>query len=607
MSHHIDYVTAILRNEWARNDLIVRSGLTEETIDLARIELCNNAARIKSLLNHGNNERFVSSIKNNLPALLFWYDSSFVRVKLRIPRVSKKNKEGQKYEQPYQSENQLYFPPGEEIKFYDHKRKRIIEFVEGEKKALKLWQERKRQGSLDNYCIVGIPGVWGWSQNKQALPCLHDVPLFGRNVILSFDNDVITNPQVALARSQLCAFLRERGGTIYKRDLPFVADKMGVDDFLLEHTIDEFDELPTTIADDLVGYDISVVRYIEQIPHKDISWVVEGIISRGDINGIDGDSDIGKTTLIADIIRRATLGLLQPVIMENDHFHLVTTETTGKHRNVHPMNCLYCTTEGGASRLRQKYFSNIPANRLLVVDDLHNDRLRFPRDLQRLEAIILAYQIDLVVFDPIFGFISDCDTYRDSDIRDKVLTALQHIALKHNPAIVLLRHTVKSINQRNAQHAGQGSAAITASYRNQLSLGVMDDERWLTISKSNWHDVKFSCKYRIVPDDSSPLLNPSNGKLNICPVKVQWYDAIAAYINVYGGEKLDSAMGKLLEFAKTHKKNHFTTDDMKAIFGQNRYRKIIDRLVSQQKLTEYQGTHNRKGWRVETTEDMEGS
>ena len=65
-------------------------------------------------------------------------------------------------------------------------------------------------------CAISLNGVWAWRGKnvhggKTALPDWEGVALNDREVVLAFDSDVVSKPQVRLALTRLAQFLRSRG------------------------------------------------------------------------------------------------------------------------------------------------------------------------------------------------------------------------------------------------------------------------------------------------------------------------------------------------------------------------------------------------------------
>jgi P4 family phage/plasmid primase-like protien len=84
--------------------------------------------------------------------------------------------------------------------------------------------------------VITLTGVWNWRNQAGALGDWEDVPIKGRTVIVCFDSDAPTNPQVRNAMMRLVGWLRSKGAEKVKY-LP-VPEKVGdipvkgVDDYL---------------------------------------------------------------------------------------------------------------------------------------------------------------------------------------------------------------------------------------------------------------------------------------------------------------------------------------------------------------------------------------
>ena len=105
-----------------------------------------------------------------------------------------------------------------------------------------LWitEGMKKSDSLASlgYAVVGLTGVWNWRREDRTLAEWEDIPLHGRTVIVCFDADALTNPQVRHAMNRLVAWLRKKTGAAGKVYYLPVPDKVGetpvkgVDDYL---------------------------------------------------------------------------------------------------------------------------------------------------------------------------------------------------------------------------------------------------------------------------------------------------------------------------------------------------------------------------------------
>ena len=215
------------------------SGLTDETIRAAGIYSVTEPARLAAVLN------WTRVLNKMVPALVYPYigadgANGYARVKPDTPRTLQGGPI--RYESPKGQPNRIYVPAGTHCRLSDANEAMFI--TEGEKKTLALAQLGRS--------TIGLVGVYGWKEKgREALVAeLARVEWRGRNVLIVFDSDVQHNPQVLDAETRLAAHLRRRGACVKVVRLPDgPADaagnptKLGVDDFLVAHGEEAFQEL----------------------------------------------------------------------------------------------------------------------------------------------------------------------------------------------------------------------------------------------------------------------------------------------------------------------------------------------------------------------------
>jgi hypothetical protein len=140
-----------------------------------------------------------------------------------------------KYETPSRQRAGLDVPPGVAAELGDPSVPLWI--TEGAKKA--------HAGAIHGLCIVALVGVWSWrganaGGGKVALADWHDVALNGRRVIIAFDGDVARKEPVRKAARALGDYLAAmKGARPEYLWLPDTDEKTGLDDYLLDHGVDE--------------------------------------------------------------------------------------------------------------------------------------------------------------------------------------------------------------------------------------------------------------------------------------------------------------------------------------------------------------------------------
>jgi hypothetical protein len=144
-----------------------------------------------------------------------------------------------KYETPVGQRNGIDVPPGVGPLLDDP--------------AIQLWvtegAKKADAAAVRGLACVSLPGVWSWrgtnsNGGKTAVADWHDIALNGRKVVLAFDSDVVTKKAVAHALGELARYLESKGAAVAYCHLPHGEDgKTGLDDFLVEHEVEDLHRL----------------------------------------------------------------------------------------------------------------------------------------------------------------------------------------------------------------------------------------------------------------------------------------------------------------------------------------------------------------------------
>jgi hypothetical protein len=168
------------------------------------------------------------------PGILFpigtVYDALTYQYKADVPRLSVFDGRPIKYETCGGSRLVLHVP--RRVRRWLKVRTRKLWLTEGAKKTL--------AGAGAGLCIIGLMGVDGWVVKTQPntpsdpLPDWDEIELKARLVLVAFDSDVMTKPEVEWSRRRLTAFLRKRGATVVPVYIPNGSDgsKQGLDDYI---------------------------------------------------------------------------------------------------------------------------------------------------------------------------------------------------------------------------------------------------------------------------------------------------------------------------------------------------------------------------------------
>ena len=144
-----------------------------------------------------------------------------------------------KYESPFGAGNRLDCPPRCRKALGDPKTPLWI--TEGSKKADAL--------ASHGACAISLTGVWGFKGKNEfgGITILSDwdcIALKERVIYLAFDSDVVTKEPVRKALEHLGEYLMRKGARLSVVYLPQTgSQKVGIDDYLLEHSLEEAEKL----------------------------------------------------------------------------------------------------------------------------------------------------------------------------------------------------------------------------------------------------------------------------------------------------------------------------------------------------------------------------
>lgn len=327
-------------------------------------------------------------------------------------------------------------------------------------------------------CIIGLQGVYGWrgkneKGGKTALPDWEHIALNGRDVILAFDSDCMSKPQVRVALDRLAAFLRLRGAEVGYCLLPHLADgeKCGLDDFFATGgTYNEVcDFLTSTLPplpepeDDEPQPDL--VRLSDVHP-QEIGWLWPGWIPRRMMTILGGYGGDGKSTVVSSLIGAWTGGGRLP------------DGTPAPETNV----LMLAAEDDVAQAIRPRLdLHGADNDRVLVLrgskaEDGSPRWLDLRRDIAMMEGVVRSHEIGLVVIDPLSAYLPNADRNSEGDVRD-TLQPLLGLMERTGVAVVGIMHIGKSGDGRRAAQRLLGSTAFTALARSVIMLADLPDDQ----------------------------------------------------------------------------------------------------------------------------------
>jgi hypothetical protein len=205
-------------------------------------------------------------------------------------------------------------------------------------------------------------------------------------------------------------------------------------------------------------------------------WLWAGRIPLGKLTILDGDPDLGKSTLTLDLAARVTRNWKMPDDTPGvDGGVILLTAEDAAGDTIRPR-----LDAAGADPARVMILDRIPdgnATRLPIL----------PNDISYLRDAIRSMRAKLVVVDPIMAFLAgEVNSHRDQDVR-RALAPLAKLAEEEGCAIVVVRHLNKG-DAVNPLHRGGGSIGIIGAARSGLLVTAdpdNPDRRVLASTKCN--------------------------------------------------------------------------------------------------------------------------
>jgi hypothetical protein len=138
--------------------------------------------------------------------------------------------------------------------------------------AIPLWvtEGSKKADALASRgaCAISLTGVWGFKGKNDlgGITLLAEwdlIALKGRNVYLAFDSDIVTKKPVRKALHRLEQHLERKGAVVLVVRLPQEGPhKVGIDDYLLNHSLEEVEGLAEELEGDEEGAERSTLGFI---------------------------------------------------------------------------------------------------------------------------------------------------------------------------------------------------------------------------------------------------------------------------------------------------------------------------------------------------------
>lgn len=291
--------------------------------------------------------------------------------------------------------------------------------------------------------------------------------------------------------------------------------------------------LDPTLPLDVGG--MSVVM-ADQVTIRSIEWVWRGWVPLGAVTVLDGNPDVGKSTLSVDLAARVTTGRSFP----------------DGASSVGPWPVAMLSAEDDASttiapRLKA---AGADLSKVGIVQGVRDqegflDLPSLPQHIEELSDTIQQLGARLVIIDPLMSYLGDdVKSNQDPSMR-RVMNRLKILAADASAAVVLLRHFNKSTSS-NAMDRGMGSRAIGAHARMGLVAAPLKSEPGVSVlqtGKNNLAPKGPGLKYRIVSAEN----DPERGRIDwLGPIDITADELIGSEPDTRR-EKRDSAKGWLLD------------------------------------------------------------
>jgi RecA-family ATPase len=209
---------------------------------------------------------------------------------------------------------------------------------------------------------------------------------------------------------------------------------------------------------DLISFD--------KIQHEQVTWLWSGRIPLGKITILQGDPDLGKSTLAIDLAARVT----RNIAMADDTLSDLDA----------PAGVVLMTAEDGLADTIRPRLDAAGADLTRVVTFGPNEHILFPSGVSRLQMAIQQAEARLVIVDPLAAFLdSSVNGWVNQDVR-RALHPLKQIAESTGAAILLLDHLSKAAG-RAAIYRGNGSVAFNAAARSVLLVGKHPEDSQMRV------------------------------------------------------------------------------------------------------------------------------
>jgi len=237
------------------------------------------------------------------------------------------------------------------------------------------------------------------------------------------------------------------------------------DHFAADHTVDEFIR-----RTDLEPPGLTIIC-LADVPPLDVEWLWHPYIPLRKLTLMDGDGDLGKSYMTLAIAAGLSLGYLP---MKQGH--------------VKPCNILLLASEDDAADTLVPRFTALGGD----LSRIYHSASLFAMSeggLSSLDKAISDVDAKVVVIDPILSYLGQSVNISQANQVRPVLDALRLLSIKHNCAILSIRHTGKQLEGKTEKHMGLGSVDIANIHRSQLLVRLAPNDPDLRVVQHVKHNL----------------------------------------------------------------------------------------------------------------------
>jgi replicative DNA helicase len=164
-------------------------------------------------------------------------------------------------------------------------------------------------------------------------------------------------------------------------------------------------------------------RGLWEVTEKPVEWLMPGWIPLGKLAVLDGDPDLGKSTLLLDIAARTSTSGIMP---------------NGQQGAVGAVVLLSAEDDAQDTIRPRLRAAGADLDRITIIDQIENRPVVLPRDVNAIKAFVLKHDVRQLNIDPVMAYL-DADSRSDQEVR-RALHPLKQMAEETGCAVVLQRH-----------------------------------------------------------------------------------------------------------------------------------------------------------------------